>query len=323
MPPATKKRHLAVVRAEQPTLSLSSAAGMMDAVRNGQGTERPFRCESSKHPGGIDHHASASVNIIKNVWYCYVCHDKGVVDSKAAPSSEALLAMLNPEVAARVYPDSWLDWFGTGYYWSARFSPWVCRMMSLGEDPMSHEGTFPVHTPTGRLAGVGRRTLESSDQGRYIYPYQWAASRSLFGYLQVMREGATVDVVALVEGAADSSAGWEVGCPTLGTYGSGLHWPQQELIMRLAPKLVLTAFDADDAGQLGASRALEQLSADVEVVNVDWAMGGAKDPAAMSCEDRIECLAEAVSAASYSPAVDVVKTWSEAATIYANRYGAH
>lgn len=288
-------------------------ATLFQAVNEGQGIERPFRCPNPEHD---DRHASASVNVLKKVWYCYACGAKGKVDSKAVPTKDELLAMMEPEESGKVYPESWLNWFGYGYYWADRFPMWVCRMFSFGQDPMSGDPTFPVYTPEGRLAGVGQRG--DSSYARYLYPKGWAASRSLFG----MRQAHNVDlaVLVLIEGAADTAAIWEVGAPGFGCYGAGLHWPQREFIARINPKLVLLGFDADAAGEKARIRTEESLEEICETQSIDWLLGGAKDPADMSPEARATAITKAVSDSSYGRRSAVLSSWAKAAAVYTKRY---
>lgn len=300
---------------EQMFLSLSNAPTLAQVLIDGQGTERPFRCPDPNH---MDTHASASVNVIKGVWFCYGCGAKGKVDSKAAPSALDLMAMSQPEQACRVYPESWLAWFGAGYYWADRFPLWVCRMMSLGQDPMNLRATFPVRTAQGKLAGVGQRN--DSSEARYLYPAHWAASRSLHGFDTARTLGADLSVITLVEGAADATAGWEVAMPTFGCYGAGIHQPQIELLAQISPKLVLLGFDADEAGVKATDRTIEALQNNYETATIDWSTVGAKDPADTSCEGRLEAISEAVASSRYGRNSDAMTTWTAAAHTYEQRY---
>lgn len=247
-----------------------------DALSSGRGIERPFTC-----PVGDHSHPTASVNVVKMLWYCYSCHGKGAVDSQRVPSDRELEAMLEPEKAARVYPSSYLELFSYGGYWAERFPLWLCSYLRLGEDPWSGEGTYPVHTPAGQLAGVCRRALTEGPWPKYKYPQAWSASRALFGSHGAWRHH---EVLMLGEGAADAAAGWEIGCPSYATYGSGLHGPQIELIARMTPRLILLGFDNDTAGNRAADQAHDQLGHLADVVRVNWEEYN--DPAAAPVEER-------------------------------------
>lgn len=290
------------------------------ALLTGEGVERPFRCPNPEHSTTGDKHASASVNVLKGVWYCYVCHAAGKVDSKRKLelTDVQLIAMTQPEEHQRTYSDRWLEWFGFGYYWLERFPPWLCEMMSLGQDPITGEATFPVYHSIGGVAGVGRRT--PGGQSRYLYPASWSASRSLFGAHQVKVCQPDTSVLVLVEGAADSTAIWEAGAVGLACYGAGLHWPQMEFIHRYNPQLVITAFDADEAGVKAAVRSYGQLSDYVEVANAHWSLVGAKDPAEVSVEARLEVLAKAVRDSNYRSRTGMVNSWTAAAAAYTAHY---
>ena len=258
---------------------------LQEAIEQGRGVERPFRC--TEHD---DSHASASVNVVKGYWYCYVCHAKGNVDAKKAPSLAELAQMMEPEHNCRIYPESYLDLFTVEAdkgYWGTRFPDWLVWHAQLGEDPTSGECTFPVRTPEGRLAGVGRRQTNAmvdaakaagENPSRYKYPRRWSASRVLHGALKG-------PALVLVEGAADEAALREVGIPARAVYGSALHHPQVEYIKRIAPKYVLLGMDTDDAGERGARQSFHTLGQiDAEVGRIRWP---ANDPAECTPAQRL------------------------------------
>lgn len=255
-----------------------------EAVAYGRGVERPFRCHEHE-----DSSASASVNVVKMVWVCYACLAKGVVDGKRVPTTDELLAMLEPEQAVKEYPQSWLGLYGYGGYWADRFPDWLCWYLSLGEDPWTGEGTYPVHTPGGRLAGVARRTALPGPGPKYLYPPSWSASRTLFG---TRGRWSHQEYLVLGEGAADAAAVLETGVPALACYGAGLHAPQLDIIREIAPQLVLCGFDMDEAGERAAAQTYDALSPFCEVGFIEWK--GAKDPAEMAVEARLEAILEAV-----------------------------
>lgn len=274
-----------------------------EAVAKGRGTERPFRC-----PVHDDTHASATVNVVKGVWFCHACHAKGKVEGKSAPKIEDLLAMMDPERAARVYPQSYLQLFnGAGdKYWDTRLDPWVTWWLQMGQDPFCGDATFPVHTPAGSLAGVGRRHVDPDPEKggkRYLYPPNWSASTSLGGLLGTWPQH---DVVCLVEGYADAASVWETGCPALCTYGAGLHLPQVELVARLNPKVVLFGFDMDDRGEEAVTRGFTQLRGLAEMRRVHWPKG---DPNETPLPARRRALAMAVAKTRYGDGV--IPLWEE------------
>lgn len=260
-----------------------------EAIALGRGVERPFKC--FKHE---DTTASASVNVIKNVWVCYACRAGGVVDSNRVPTHDELMAMLEPEEACRTYPSSWLDVYGHGGYWLDRFPDWLCWLHSLGEDPWTGEATFPVHTPGGRLAGVGKRSVMSGPGPRYRYPAVWSASRTLFGS---RGRWSPQPIIMLGEGAADGAAGWQIGVPSFGTFGAGLHKPQIELVAAMNPKLILLGFDMDDAGDRATRQSEDLLAGIAEIAAIDW--GSYKDPAECPPEERLERVLKTVGTTTY------------------------
>lgn len=271
-----------------------------EALTSGRGTERPFRCHVHE-----DTMASASVNVLKGVWFCHACHASGGVDKKRVPKVEELQAMLEPEVACRVYPDAWLELFTQPgpKYWDDRFEPWVTHMLGMGEDPFTGDATFPVHTPAGQLAGVGRRHITEDKKSRYLYPRRWSASVTLGG---TSGHFPSLPVVCAVEGMADAASVWETGCPAVCVYGSGFHQPQVELMVRYKPKLILLGFDMDEAGERAVSNAFSQLHRIAPLKRVYWPK---KDPADTPRRSRREALLKAVGAAQYG--VNVIPHWDQ------------
>lgn len=269
-----------------------------EAIASGQGVERPFRC--TEHD---DHMASASVNVLKNVWFCHACHASGTVDGKKAPKVADLQAMLEPEAGVRVYSQAYLELFSDPVYWRTRFPEWLCHAMDLGHDPFTDSGTFPVHTPGGLLAGVGRRAVTQDKHARYLYPRRWSASMTLFG-TNGLYPG--LPVLVLVEGAADASSCWEVGAPGLGVYGSGVHLPQRDLIVRYNPKLILLGFDMDEAGVKATKSAFKILGKIAPMTRVYWPKN---DPADCGPKARLEALLSAVGRSSYG--VSVTQRWKD------------
>jgi len=287
-----------------------SYASLEDALASGHGIERPFCC-----PVHGDSNASASVNVIKGVWCCYACKATGTVDGKKAPSPELLESMLGKGEGGRTYPESYLELFdytGDDYgacYWSTRFPAWVAACARLGQDPFTGEATFPVRTPEGVLAGVGRRRNDPDAHPRYVYPFNWSASRVMFAPFMPHHQER---VLVIVEGAADAAAIAEVGAEVRACYGSALHLPQREYVARLNPKLVLVAFDNDSAGNAGWLDAKDQLSDLAPIVRVNWEPGG--DPAGTPYGDRVSRLHEAL--ARYTPnkafMYETLKSWNAA-----------
>lgn len=265
-----------------------------EALAVGQGIERPITCPSPEHE---DRRASASVNVLKGLWVCYACGRGGRVDNDKPPSAELLKTMLMPETMARTYTEGYLSLFTTDTeYWRTRFSDDVIVHERLGTDPFTRDATFPVRFSDGRLAGVGRRLVVPEEGARYKYPVGWSASRTFYGWPECFGL-APAKVVVLVEGAADAVALHEIGVCALACYGSGAHLPQRELLARLAPKLVLLGFDADDAGRRAAERTKELLDDAVEVGVIDWGERG--DPAATPTEERREAVLETVRGTGY------------------------
>jgi hypothetical protein len=270
-----------------------------EALASGQGIERPFKC--SAHD---DQNASASVNVVLGVWYCYACRASGKVgDKKKAPSLDLLRAMMEPETSVREYPNAFLELFAAPDYWLDRFPAWLCWNTGLGNDPFTGDATFPVHTPSGRLAGVGRRREQG--EPRYRYPHNWAASRVLAGDWYICTP-TRAKVVVLTEGYADAAAVWECGVPGYGCYGSGIHLPQIETLAAKHPAVVLLGFDMDEAGERATDAAHDTLGHLFPLYRVEWSH---PDPAATPVGERLEDIERSVRAAGYGAKDEVPRGW--------------
>lgn len=283
---------------------------LSDAIAKGQGIERPFKC--TEHD---DNMASASVNVVKGVWYCFACGSHGNVDKKRVPKVAELEAMMEPERLPKIYDEAFLDLYSDHGYWLNRFPAWVCWYLGLGEDPFTGDATFPVHTAGGLLAGVGRRKMEG--EPRYVYPRYWSAASSLFGTWGGYQG---YPFIVLVEGAADAAACWEVGCPALAVYGAGVHRPQLELISRFNPSVVLMGFDMDLAGERAAQAGLESMKNNYQVARVTWLLN---DPAEAVPEDRAIDLIRAVSSTGYRQEKEVEDDLNRRAVHLQNTYQHH
>lgn len=263
-----------------------------EALAHGRGVERPFRCHVHD-----DTMPSASVNVLKQVWFCYACGASGHVDVNQAPKPDDLLAMLEPDRAARIVPDLYHQAFLTApvIYWHTRVAPYAAHAMGLGHDTLTDTATFPVHTSSGLCAGVGRRALDGSHP-RYVYPPGWSASRSLFGPTE------PAPIVILVEGALDATAVAAVGAVGVAVYGSSLHAAQVPLLMRMNPSWVMAGFDNDQYGDKGAKATWALLNQHTRVTRLRWP-GGAKDAAEVPHATRATFLTSCVGGGPYAEEV--------------------
>lgn len=242
-----------------------------DAVANGEGIERPFRCHLHE-----DTHASASVNVVKGVFYCFSCGGSGRADhggSQLTIDMKDVLQRLKGETSVIPKPRSWLnifDAYGTHPYWEERFGAKVAKTWRLGTHPITTAPTYPIIDANNKVHGVVQRV--GAPDLKYLYPTGVSVSRMLFGYW-----AAPAEVVIVVEGACDAIAVSEAlikftNVLVVGAYGAGLHIPQIELINALAPRQVLLGFDDDAAGIKATQR---KYPLDADVLPITW---GAKDP---------------------------------------------
>lgn len=229
-------------------------ASIEEAMTSGYGIERSFLCHAHE-----DRNASASVNSVTGLWFCYACHARGKfdmtrIDFDPYQVKRSLDLMIERvEAESRVYPESWLSQFdasGPGRYWLSRFHLDTCTRHRLGQSFNRQVATIPFRDNAGRVLGVIRRDLTGLDHAKYRYPSGVDMQDYLYNYHRV-----TGRTILLTEGATDTIAADEAGFPgALAVYGSSLSRSQVILINKLDPARVLCAFDQDKAGRDGFAR---------------------------------------------------------------------
>lgn len=217
---------------------------LQEAITYGKGVERPFLC-----PVHGDSRPSASLNMVKKVWYCYSCGASGGLTGENAllePDWEYLQKWFNQKLEeARVYPESWLARWDAGPvhpYWLGRVGEPAARHFRLGYDPENDAVVYPLRETDGSVIGVVRRAL-AGEGPKYLYPRGVDVGDLLFNYSPEARR-----TVVLVEGALDAVALWNVGITAFAIYGAQLSPTQIKLIDRVDPEFVWCAYDNDDAG---------------------------------------------------------------------------
>jgi len=263
-----------------------------EALAQGRGTERPFCC-----PVHDDSNASASLNVAKGVWYCHACKASGTVEGHV-PSVEEIIKILAGEVEPRTYAESWLDLFDAyepSKYWSDRVGLDTAIKHRCGTGYESGLPTYPMRDSQGRVLGVVTR--HEGQKAKYMYPTGVRTSATFYGDLK------PAQVIVLVEGAGDVMALDQSGIPehwtVLGCFGSGLHAPQVQLLADLSPKIVVSAFDDDSAGQGATERAQFQLHDIAPVLSYQWSKVGGNDPGDVPIEIRTKGIVEMILNSSY------------------------
>src|SRR3954468_25081327 len=122
------------------------AHSLSEAVTRGRGTERPFLC-----PVHGDSRPSASLNIIKQKWYCYTCGAHGSLTGESAlmePDYQQLRDWyLQKMEEQREYPQAWLSRWDAGAvhpYWQERTGELAARHFRLGYDHERLSVTYPL-----------------------------------------------------------------------------------------------------------------------------------------------------------------------------------
>lgn len=272
-----------------------SAQTLAEAITSGRGVERPFRCHVHD-----DRNASASVNVLAMVWVCYACGASGRVEGEATvPDAEQLLEMMRGDIPPRIHSESWLDTFDAyepSPYWAGRYGGKTAERFRCGTHPVSGLPTYPIRDAAGSVLGVVVR--DEAGQPKYKYPFGSRASTTFFGHIKPK------PVVILVEGASDVMALYSQGIheswAVLGCYGAGVHHPQAEILRSLSPKLIVLAFDNDDAGRSAITRSAEMLGNVTPCVSHPWgSIGGIKDPGEASGDEAVQGLSHTISQAGY------------------------
>lgn len=139
---------------------------------------------------------------------------------------------------------------------------------------------FPIADVHGSVIGFGGRTLDPEDPAKYINSPQtplYDKSRVLYGLhraKQAIREAKTV---VLVEGYTDVIASHRADVVNaVGVSGTALTRDQLGLLKRFT-NTIITAFDADLAGEAAAARGLD-LALEMEMEIKAIRIPGAKDP---------------------------------------------
>jgi Toprim-like/CHC2 zinc finger len=251
---------------------------LREALERGRGIERPFNC-----PVHGDEHASASVNVVKGVWYCYACGASGkTMDGTHDMSYIPLLRdapIPDMPVSAIALTNAYL---GYSQYWASRYGQEVAVRFNTGVDPVTGLPTIPITdglgtTLYGFLLRDGRAP---KGEPKYRYPVGVPVSRLLFGRHLVPSR---LELLVLVEGASDvlSLHRWPIpaGAAVLAVYGAGLHAAQAQIVKELAAHRVLVAMDADDPGRKANERSIAHLEAlGVRGRIHDWSDLGVADP---------------------------------------------
>lgn len=262
---------------------------LAEVLATGHGVERTFTC-----PMHGDTNPSASVNTIKMVWVCYACGAHGRVGGEALALDIDIDAarryLMRKREDAHPKPEGWLKLYESSHpYWRSRFTEATIRHYALGHDYELDAATYPLRSNEGDVLGVVRRPLGESGS-KYLYPYGMDISNLLFDYHR-----ADSDVLVLTEGATDAMAGWEcwLGASYCAIYGRAFSAAQATLVRRLDPRLIICAFDQDEAGKSAYSEVLYRLP-EYRVARMYWDVTLGKDLASMDLETRTENLIRAL-----------------------------
>lgn len=126
-------------------------------------------------------------------------------------------------------------------------------------DKFTNRLMFPITDVTGRMIGLGGRTLDGAD-AKYINSpttVLFEKSNCLYGLEQARHQIVSTGQGVVVEGYTDCIMAHQFGCANVvATLGTSFTSGHARLLKRYAQKIVLV-FDSDTAGIEAANRALE------------------------------------------------------------------
>ncbi len=122
---------------------------------------------------------------------------------------------------------------------------------------------FPIHNHFGKVVAFTGRILPGADNpnvGKYVNSPEtpiFQKSKILYGFYKTKNEIRETKTAVLVEGQMDFLMVWQDGIKNvIATSGTSLTEDHLQALRRLADELVLS-FDADEAGELAAERAID------------------------------------------------------------------
>ncbi|MGP1310607.1 MAG: DNA primase [Phycisphaerales bacterium] len=154
-------------------------------------------------------------------------------------------------------------------------------------DALRHRLIFPIHDQIGRVIGFGGRKMRDEDEPKYLNSPEsplFDKGRNLYGLHLARKAIQDSKTVVVTEGYTDVIACHQHGVRNVvATLGTALTREHGRLLERLCDTVILL-FDADEAGQRAADRALEVFfSAPVDVKIC--VLPGGKDPDELLSQD--------------------------------------
>src|SRR6185312_2397700 len=122
---------------------------------------------------------------------------------------------------------------------------------------------FPIADARGRVISFGGRAMDPEARAKYLNGPETSLfhkGRTLYGLGETRKLMASADAgvhVVVVEGYMDAIACQRAGVPSVAPLGTALTEEQMEALWRIDAEPTL-CFDADDAGQRAASRAIDR-----------------------------------------------------------------
>lgn len=294
-------------------------------VRSRSGVEWLALC-----PYHDDKSPSFSFNIRKGLFICYACGAKGNtealakhlgvksfrggaddVDANEVKQKVANFFASRQELVCGTPEDLAIELrgfrIGDQYkkMWATRgiTSEEVLDMFQLGYSPVRNALVIPLFSDMmGMYQGTIMRNLEPEEgQPKYLYQTGLDISGNLFGGWQArcLAMNQRLRAIAVVEGSIDALSLWQVGIPAVALLGSRISPIQLRHLLQLSPMYVVVMTDRDSAGRKAALELkMKTKSKGMFVVDGEWSIDEAKDPAELSPERRLEVFNRAIGSVS-------------------------
>lgn len=273
-----------------------------------RGDEIICSCPFPVHEHG-DRNPSFGINVSKGVYNCFSCHESG----NLVQLCERLLGMNRMEAMSEIYSDMTLaeafelmesgsgwsrtalsplecditDWCSNRHeYWHQRgFTDETIGKWRLGYDPSENRVVVPVYF-NGELVGWTKRRVNESDSPKWKHSRDFYKNAVLFGI-----DNTVGDSCILVEAPLSAIMLDQYGIGNaVASFGCNLS-DEQAILLRSNYNNVCLFYDPDEAGRVGAAKAIKLLERFVNLYIVPYSRD---DPAAMTKEECEAALANVV-----------------------------
>ena len=205
-------------------------------------------------PSHVDKNPSLSMNLKKDVYYCFGCEKRGratdLVSRFGKPTLCGNVGSGDETVSARAVNDP-----GMNYMKKRGYTKETIASFFISFDPEKHRVMIPIIDRSGHVWGtIGRTTID--EDPKYKYSYGLKISEVLFG---IHKCPISSECIYVTEGALDAVWMHQNGfTSTVSILGSHMSDKQASMILNISRQVTL-CFDNDEAGKKAAKRAFNLL----------------------------------------------------------------